>query len=96
MAKAGKYYLVDKDGTVTPIPSPTPFSTKSSYSESTPSFESRAAGNAGQGIRGNKAYSRGQEEYSAPKANSRAQYKAEKDAGGAQTDLSYEEWKKLD
>ena len=28
--------------------------------------------------------------------NSRAQYKAEKAAGGAQTDLSYEEWKNLD
>lgn len=31
-----------------------------------------------------------------PSANSRAQYNAEKAAGGAQTDLSYEEWKKLD
>jgi len=30
------------------------------------------------------------------KANSRAQYNAEKAAGGAQTDLSYEDWKKLD
>ena len=28
--------------------------------------------------------------------NSRAQYNAEKAAGGALTDLSYEEWKKLD
>ena len=31
-----------------------------------------------------------------PKPNSRAQYNAEKAAGGAFTDLSYEDWKKLD
>ncbi len=30
-----------------------------------------------------------------PAPNSRAQYEHEKDAGGALTDLSYEEWKKL-
>lgn len=31
-----------------------------------------------------------------PTPNSRAQYNAEKAAGGANTDLSYEEWKNLD
>ena len=30
------------------------------------------------------------------KANSREQYNAEKAAGGPMTDLSYEQWKKLD
>ena len=30
-----------------------------------------------------------------PKPNSREQYNAEKEAGGAMTDLSYAEWKKL-
>jgi len=30
-----------------------------------------------------------------PKLNSRAQYNAEKAAGGALSDLSFEEWKKL-
>jgi hypothetical protein len=39
---------------------------------------------------------RGQGYVEAPAPNSRAQYNAEKAAGGAQTDLSYEEWKKLD
>ena len=39
---------------------------------------------------------RGQGAVDAPLPNSRAQYNAEKAAGGAQTDLSYADWKKLD
>ncbi len=82
MNKAGTYTSKGKSG--------------KSYSEYTPSFESLAAGNAGQGIRGVKVYSKGQEEYSLPKPNSKAQYNLEKAAGGANTDLSYEDWKNLD
>lgn len=67
MADGGRYYPLDKDGKERVFSSDKPEPKGGSrYYENTPSFESLAAGNAGQGIRGDKIYVRGQEEYSLP------------------------------
>ena len=67
MADGGRYYPLDKNGKEMLFRSDKPEPKGGSrYHEDTPTFESVVAGNAGQGIRGDKSYKNGQEEYSLP------------------------------